>query len=588
MNSGSNDSGAPEGADFEVDFGDPAPTPVPAKTRKRAQSSEPVHPADEEWRPPDPPHREVSHRNSVAIGRSLPNSPEAEEYLLSCCLLDGRDMVRRCEEAKVGPDTFYDNKHGIIYECIYKCYVREIEIDISTVAEELKTAKLLDQVGGYSFLTQISSRIPTTAQAGYFISKVKEQSVLRDIIRSATAIVEDAHNFTGGIEEFLDEQMTRLRKVVEHGSPIASDPLIPMTEFKIPQSDDATVLLGHRYLSRGDGAILAGTSGIGKSSIEVQMATLWALGLPAFGIPPNGPLKSVIFQAEDSAGDMGEMFASVAHELKLTKKQIEQVKKNVLVRSERVLRGTKFVTAMRRYCDKHKPDIVWINPLQAFMDGDVTNGQDLGKFLRENLNGSNPEKFAYIIVHHTTKPSTGKDRGDRQWHEVMYDMAGGAEIINWARAILSLRATAAEGEFNLVLAKRGRRAGVTKEVEQGAGTRMEPVTIIPLKHAKGKMKLEDGRDMPIIFWEARTTPDAEAEKSSGHGRPEKYSFADYRNIFPAKSSPGLELNQLHKVLSANKEIQKKTLHNVLRRWAEDSLIEIVEAAGQPMRYRKIV
>ena len=66
--------------------------------------------------------------------------------------------------------------HGVIFERLLDLYNRQAPIDISVVAEELKTARQLDQIGGYAFLTQVSSRIPTTAQAGYFIEKVREQS----------------------------------------------------------------------------------------------------------------------------------------------------------------------------------------------------------------------------------------------------------------------------------------------------------------------------------------------------------------------------------------------------------------------------
>ena len=112
----------------------------------------------------------------AAIGRSLPHSLEAEEYLLSCCLLDGADVVSRCLEARIKPESFYDSKHGIVFERLLDLYNRQAPIDISVVAEELKTARQLDQIGGYAFLTQVSSRIPTTAQASYFIQKVREHS----------------------------------------------------------------------------------------------------------------------------------------------------------------------------------------------------------------------------------------------------------------------------------------------------------------------------------------------------------------------------------------------------------------------------
>jgi hypothetical protein len=110
------------------------------------------------------------------IGRAMPHSLEAEEYLLSCCLLDGASVITKCLLAKLSPESFYDSKHGIVYEELLDLYSSNKPIDVSVVAEQLKTKKKLDQIGGYSFLTQVSSRIPTTAQADYFIQKVKEQA----------------------------------------------------------------------------------------------------------------------------------------------------------------------------------------------------------------------------------------------------------------------------------------------------------------------------------------------------------------------------------------------------------------------------
>ena len=96
-------------------------------------------------------------------GRTLPHSLEAEEYLLSCCLLDGSEVISRCLEARIRPESFYDSKHGIIFERLLDLYNRQVPIDVSVVAEELKTSRQLEAVGGYAFLTQVSARIPTTA-----------------------------------------------------------------------------------------------------------------------------------------------------------------------------------------------------------------------------------------------------------------------------------------------------------------------------------------------------------------------------------------------------------------------------------------
>jgi len=129
-----------------------------------------------------PPARHAD-RAAANAGRMPPHSVEAEEYLLSCCLLDGADVISRCLEARIRPESFYLPAHGIIYERLLDLYNRQAPVDVGVLSEELKTAKQLDAVGGYAFLTQVSSRIPTTAQAGYYIDKVRELHLLRELIR---------------------------------------------------------------------------------------------------------------------------------------------------------------------------------------------------------------------------------------------------------------------------------------------------------------------------------------------------------------------------------------------------------------------
>lgn len=154
----------------------------------------------------------------MSAGRSLPHSTEAEECLISTCLLDGAEIIPKCIEAKIEPESFYDSKHGIIYGCLRDLYNRGVPVDISIVAEELKTAKLLERAGGFQTLMQVSEKQPTTAQAGYFIDKVREHASLRNVIRSATAVVEDCYNFSGEIDGLLSRTRERIDTATDlHG-----------------------------------------------------------------------------------------------------------------------------------------------------------------------------------------------------------------------------------------------------------------------------------------------------------------------------------------------------------------------------------
>jgi hypothetical protein len=358
------------------------------------------------------------------------------------------------------------------------------------------------------------------------------------------------------------------------GNPEPSDPLPSkgFMEFTLPEAGDSSILIGDRYLCRADGAIITSTSGMGKSSLSLQMATAWALGRPVFdGLRPNGPLRSLIFQAEDSEGDMAEVKLGMIHGFSLTKDEQSLVSERVRIITDRVHRGLSFYQELKRQVEIHKPDIVWINPLLAFIGGDVNDAEAAGQFLREQLNSLNePPRFAYIIIHHTAKPP--KEATTRRWNEVMYDMAGSADLTNWARAIISLRPADEEGEFNLVLAKRGLRAGFTRKAGE-AGSTVEPTTTIGLRHSKDRLEVQGrAKSLPAIFWEHFEA--AAPSKPKHSGRPAGTVFADIALAFP---EGGSSAQGFRPIMRAAKELRPNigtsTLVRIIDEAIEDGMLK---------------
>jgi replicative DNA helicase len=259
--------------------------------------------------------RAVVTTTAPSIGRSLPHSVEAEEYLLSCCFIDGPDVVSRCLEARIRPESFYDPKNGIIFEKLLDLYNRQQPIDVSIVAEELKTSRQLDSVGGYAYLTQVSSRIPTTAQAGYFIEKVREQALLRELIRSATNAVEDCYNFSGGIDEFVDQVETKIfavtqNRVSESAKPMREptrEAMNVITKMMMKKGELTGVSSGFKDLDallwgfqRQEMIILAARPSMGKTSLALNFAEAAAMPAKA-GQAPAGVL---IFSLEMGASQL--------------------------------------------------------------------------------------------------------------------------------------------------------------------------------------------------------------------------------------------------------------------------------------------
>jgi len=236
----------------------------------------------------------------AGFGRSLPHSIEAEEYLLSCCFLDGLEVVSRCLEARLSAASFYVPAHRILFEKLIELYNRQSPIDLAVVAEELKTSRQLDDIGGYAYLTQISGRIPTTAQANYFIERVRELALLRELIRTATGTVEQCFEFSGGIDQFVDtieQQMfavtqNRISESARQMKEPTREAMNVITKMMMKKGELTGVSSGFKDLDqftfgfqRQEMIVLAARPSMGKTSLALNFAEAAALPKRGVGVP---------------------------------------------------------------------------------------------------------------------------------------------------------------------------------------------------------------------------------------------------------------------------------------------------------------
>ncbi len=250
---------------------------------------------------------------AALIARTPPHSIEAEEYLLSCCLIDGNDTIARCLEGKLSPAAFYAPANRLIYERLVDLYNKGAPIDLAVLSEELKTSKQLDEVGGYAYLTQISGRIPTTAQAGYFIEKVRELYLLRELIKVATGAVENCYTYQGGLEEFIDKVEQDIFKVtqdrISDGAKSMKEPtreaMNVITKMMMKKGELTGVSSGFKDLDqftygfqKQEMIVLAARPSMGKTSLALNMAE-------AAAMPKRGnPVTTLIFSLEMGASQL--------------------------------------------------------------------------------------------------------------------------------------------------------------------------------------------------------------------------------------------------------------------------------------------
>lgn len=264
----------------------------------------------------------------------------------------------------------------------------------------------------------------------------------------------------GGAPKRLDLRSLHTEVEEAAATPVA----IPLCEFERPSEEDPNELLFRRFLCRGGGMLLVGPTGIGKSAFTMQAVIQWAIGLPVFGIQAAWGLKTLMIQAENDAGDIAEFRDGVLRGLDLTPEQAKEATERIIVCTNDSSQGAKFFKkVVRPLLEEHRPDLLVIDPALAYLGGETNSQRDVGGFLRNELNPLLKEfEVAAIIIHHTNKPPSGKEKSTWQGSELSYLGSGSAEWANWARAVLALRATGkADGEgrpiYELCAPKRGGR-----------------------------------------------------------------------------------------------------------------------------------
>lgn len=289
---------------------------------------------------------------------------------------------------------------------------------------------------------------------------------------------------------------------------------------------DANAILGSRWLCRGGSLLLVGQSGTGKSSLAVQMAVCWALGRDVFGIkhPSGKPLKSLFVQAENDLGDLAEMMQGVLAGLGISafSDDFDLLKRNLIFVRDTTHTGFEFTKAVGKLIDRHKPDLVFIDPLLSFIGDDISKQSVCGQFLRNWLNPiADATGVVWVMVHHTNKPSMDKGaKAGWKTADHAYAGSGSSELTNWARAVMTL-GMLDDGEFELKLAKRGMRAGACEP----DGT---PTTRLFLKHA------ETG-----IRWDQCTAPPPAPEtKGKKLTKVEKLATSNLHEILAAIPDEG--------------------------------------------------
>lgn len=144
-----------------------------------------------------------------------PQNLEAEQSVLGAMLLDKEAVINVAGWMKA--EHFYDQRHAIIFQNIVELFEEGLPIDIVTLTNKLKTKKELSKIGGRTYLTDLVNMVPTSAHVEEYGEIVKDNSVRRGLITSASEITELSFDESIPLKEVVDKSEKLIFNVAQTG-----------------------------------------------------------------------------------------------------------------------------------------------------------------------------------------------------------------------------------------------------------------------------------------------------------------------------------------------------------------------------------
>ena len=142
-----------------------------------------------------------------------PQDIEAEQAVLGAIFLDAEALVEAM--AQIEPQDFYRRAHQIVFRSMIALNDRNENIDIITLKSQIESENTLEDVGGISYLTELSQVTPTASGVAHYAKIVKDKSTLRELIQAATKIVKEGYSQEGSVEEIVEAAEKEILNVSE-------------------------------------------------------------------------------------------------------------------------------------------------------------------------------------------------------------------------------------------------------------------------------------------------------------------------------------------------------------------------------------
>lgn len=214
-----------------------------------------------------------------------PQNLDAEMSLIGAILID-EDVLADVSEIVKSSD-FYDKRHKMIFGAMINLFEHHKPVDLLTLTDQLKKKDQLDDIGGPTYLTELTNYVPTAAHASTYAEMVAQKAIRRRLIKASADITELGYQEDHSVQELLEQAEKELFSVSDQSlkqdlvsvETILLENFDRLEELHKNKGSIRGVKTGYRDLDnmtagfqRSDLIILAARPAMGKTTLVTNLA----------------------------------------------------------------------------------------------------------------------------------------------------------------------------------------------------------------------------------------------------------------------------------------------------------------------------
>ncbi len=214
-----------------------------------------------------------------------PQAIDLERAVLGALMIDKDAYAVVCE--MLYPESFYEPRNQKVYRAIMELAMRENPVDVWTVTEQLAKQGDLEDVGGPGYVTELSSRIASSANIEYHARIIAQKSLARQLISFTSRIQGMAFDETVDVDDLMQEAegslfelgQRNMKKDYTQIDPVIRNAIEVIQKAAANKDGLTGVPTGYHKLDDitsgwqpSDLVIIAGRPAMGKTSFALSMA----------------------------------------------------------------------------------------------------------------------------------------------------------------------------------------------------------------------------------------------------------------------------------------------------------------------------